>query len=415
MKELYPICNSITGNGVVRTFEIINKLIPLEILSVNSGDNYFNWTVPDEWNINEAFIENNEGEKIVDFNNLNIHVVNYSEPIDVIMDLDELKNKIYTIPKHPDYVPYLTSYYNKDWGFCLSQNQFDKLKPGKYRVFIDSELKKGLLRYGEITIPGKSDNIVLLSTYICHPSMCNDNLSGVTILTEVVKNLIKKQNDLNYTYKCIFIPETIGSIIWLARNQLIFKKIIAGLNLTCLGNKEELTYKKSRIGDSKIDRVAQNILHENSRIIDFYPTGSDERQYCSPGINLPVGTLMRGIPATFPEYHTSADNLEFVDPDYLYDSYENCLKIIMALDQDKKYINNFPMGEPQLGKFNLYRKIGSQKVAASAQNAFKWLLNYSDGKHSLLDVSYKSGIDFFDIVKFAEILADASLLSEFDE
>jgi len=410
MKELFPICRSITGNGVVKTLEIIKKIIPLKIISVSTGEDYYHWTIPNEWNIKDAFIENDEGEKVIDFNDLNLHVVNYSDPINTTLDLDILKKNLYTIPEHPDYVPYLTTYYNRDWGFCLSHNQLKKLKPGKYRAFIDSELKRGLFRYGEITIPGKSDQIVLLSTYICHPSMCNDNLSGITILTEIIKNLIKEQENLNYTYKCLFIPETIGAIVWLAKNEQFFNYIAAGLNLTCLGDQSDLTYKKSRSGNSTIDIISENILPNHSTILDFYPTGSDERQYCSPGINLPVGTIMRGVPAKFPEYHTSADNLEFVKPEYLNESYEYCMKIIKAFDNNKAYMNKYPMGEPQLGKFNLYRKLGGAKIASTTQNAFKWLLNYSDGEHSLVDISNKSKIGFFEILECAKKLEENGLL-----
>ena len=290
MIKLYPICRSITGNGVRETLKIIKKLIPIEIKEIPSGTKVFDWTVPKEWNIKDAYIKNSKGEKIVDFKNSNLHVLNYSLPINKKLRLNELKEHLFTLPEYPDWIPYLTSYYDENWGFCLSHNQYEKLEDDIYEVFIDSTLKDGFLTYGELYLEGKNKEEILLTCYICHPSLCNDNLSGIVLLTFLAKHILtlKKDTALTNSYRFLFIPETIGSIAWLCLNEKKISNIKCGLVVTCVGDSGKFTYKKSRIGNALIDKVVEKVLidsEEAHEIIEFFPTGSDERQFCSPGFN----------------------------------------------------------------------------------------------------------------------------------
>jgi aminopeptidase-like protein len=341
--------------------------------------------------------------------------LNYSIPINKKSSLKELKEHLFTLPEHPDWIPYRTTYFEENWGFCLTQKQYAQLKDDLYEVVIDSTLKEGSLTYGELFLEGEIEDEVLFTCYVCHPSMCNDNLSGVSLLTFLAKYLsgIKRR----YSYRFLFIPETIGAITWLCMNENRVSKIKHGLVATCLGDAGKSTYKKSRQGNAVIDRVAIHVL-ENSyteyNIIDFFPNGSDERQFCSPAFNLPVGSLMRTRYGLFLEYHTSADNLEFVKKEYLYDSFVKYLDIIIILEQNKTYLNLNPKCEPQLGKRGLYSMIGAQKDGNenNEETAFFWVLNLSDGKHSLLDISERSGFKFEIIKKTADILHSNDLLKE---
>jgi len=310
MEELYPICRSITGNGVRQTLEIIKSHIDLDINEIPTGTKVFDWTIPKEWNINDAYVIDPSGKKIIDFKKSNLHILNYSIPIKKKVNLEELKNHLYSLPEQPDIIPYRTSYYQPNWGFCISHNELKKFKNGEYEVFIDSSLEAGKLTYGEFLIKGEVSDEVLISCYVCHPSMCNDNLSGIVLATFLAKYL--KNFKLHYTYRFLFIPETIGSIAWLSINEKSAFKIKYGLVATCVGDPGNFTYKKSRIGNSEIDNIAIHVLKNSGKefkILDFFPLGSDERQFCSPGFNLPVGVLARTIYAQFDEYHTSADNL----------------------------------------------------------------------------------------------------------
>ena len=320
ISELYPICRSITGNGVRQTLSLTRKHIPLKVREVPSGTNAFDWTVPKEWNIKNAYVKNSKGEKIIDFNKSNLHVLNYSVPIKKKVSLKELKEHLFTLPEHPDWIPYRTSYYKEDWGFCLSHNQFLKLKDEEYEVSIDSSLEGGHLTYGEYYIKGTTSDEVLISCHICHPSLCNDNLSGIALTCFLAKYL--RHVPLKYSYRFLFIPGTIGSIVWLYLNEPNVSKIEHGLVASCVGDSGIVTYKKTRQGNTEIDRAVINVLRSSGNdyeIMDFVPYGYDERQYCSPGFNLPVGCLMRTPHGRYPEYHTSADNLDFVQPHYLGD------------------------------------------------------------------------------------------------
>lgn len=409
--ELYPICRSITGDGIRQTLELVGRRIPLRITEVPSGTPVFDWTVPKEWNIRDAFIKNSEGERIVDFQRSNLHVLNYSTPVRGTMPLSELKPHLLSLPEHPEWIPYRTSYYEQKWGFCLSHNQLLSLADGDYDVCIDSMLTDGHLTYGECYLPGSTTDEVLVSCHSCHPSLANDNLSGVSVATALAQLLSGRKN--RYSYRFVFIPGTIGAITWLARNQEAARRIRHGFVVTCLGDMGGFHYKKSRQGDAEIDRAATHVLRhysESPEILEFSPYGYDERQYCSPGFNLAVGCLMRSVFGSFPEYHTSADDLNFIRPLKLAESLRVCAAIIDVIENNRRYCNLNPYCEPQLGKRNLYRSTGGDAIGVEI-SARLWVLNLSDGKHSLLDVAERSGLPFAAINKASELLCDSGLLS----
>ena len=414
--ELFPICRSITGNGVRETLSIIGRHIPLEIHEVPTGTEVFDWTVPKEWNIRDAYIKNSRGEKVVDYRKSNLHVVNYSTPVRIKMPLEDLKKHVFSLPEYPDRIPYRTSYYNESWGFCLAHNDLLRLRDGEYEVCIDSKLEPGHLTYGEYLIKGESDAEVLISTHICHPSLANDNLSGVALATFLARELGGRRS--RYSYRFLFVPGTIGSITWLCRNQGGVDKIKHGLVLVDVGDAGKFTYKKSRRGEAEVDRAVIHVLKHSTSDYDarqFDPYGHDERQYCSPGFNLPVGCFSRTPHGEFPEYHTSADDLTFVRPEYLSESFAMCLSILSVLDDNRRYVNLNPMCEPQLGKRGLYRMIGGPKDGGVQEVALLWTLNFSDGAHSLLDISERSGIKFDVVKKAADALLQHELLGALPE
>lgn len=413
MVELYPICRSITGDGVRKTDKIISKHIPLEMHEIKTGTKVFDWTVPKEWNIKDAYIISPKGKKIVDFKKSNIHVLGYSTPINTTISLDDLKPHLYTMPEIPNTIPYRTSYYNENWGFCLSHEQFLKLEPGEYQVFIDSTLTDGSLTYGEYYLKGKADDEILISCYTCHPSLCNDNLSGVVLTTFLAQCLSKLE--LNYSYRFLFIPETIGAITWLSINKSQIPKIKHGLIATCLGDSGNSIYKKTLHGDDEIDQVVINVLKNSGepyKVIDFFPMGSDERQFCSPGFDLSVGSLMRSPYSFFKEYHTSDDDLNFVQGKYLANTLSKYLSVIYTLENNKKYLSLNPECEPQLGKRGLYTAISGQQYVFDIQNAMIAVLLLSDGNRSLLDISEKSDVKFDLIKKASDLLVKHNLLKE---
>ena len=433
MQELFPICRSITGNGVRKTLERIKKDIPLSKFEIPTGTQVFDWTIPKEWNIVDAYVSDLSGKKIIDFQKSNLHVVNYSIPIKKQISLNELKKHIFSNPEKPDYIPYVTSYYNETWGFCLEHSELIKMKDKKYDVIIESKLENGFLTYGEFFIKGESENEILISTYICHPSMCNDNLSGVVVATALAKYL--KNLKLKYSIRFLFIPETIGAISWLYLNQNKIKNIKHGLVLTCLGDSGHFTYKKSRKGDAEIDETVVKILKESKKkfeVVEFFPWGSDERQFCSPGFNLPVGSLIRTMYDKFPEYHTSGDNLDFMNKNSLKESFEKYFLIISELeknfgikkihvnekrekirsDKESYFLATNPKCEPQLGKYNVYKNFGGQYEESKKElkNAIFWILNYSDGIHSLEDIARKSKLDLDLIKKTSSLLESKKLI-----
>ncbi|HZQ18233.1 MAG TPA: DUF4910 domain-containing protein [Terriglobales bacterium] len=413
--DLYPICRSITGDGIRRTLRMIMGRIPLQISEVPSGTAVFDWVVPKEWNIHDAYIKDMTGKRVVDFERSNLHVLNYSVSIHETMPLGELRHRLHTIPEHPDWIPYRTSYYQEDWGFCLAHNQLLTLEDGDYEVCIDSTLGEGQLTYGECYLPGESEDEVLISCHACHPSLANDNLSGLVVATALAEMLSRRE--LRYSYRFLFIPGTIGAITWLAKNRDHVLHIRHGLVLTGIGDSGSFHYKKTRRGNTEIDQVAAHILRhysESAELLDFSPYGYDERQYCSPGFNLPVGCLMRSVWGTFPEYHTSADNLDFIKPEQLAESLRLCIGIVEALENNRRYRNLQPYCEPQLGKRNLYRATGGETIGTEI-NARLWVLNLSDGEHSLLDIADRSGLPFATISEAAEVLRSSGLLSIISE
>jgi aminopeptidase-like protein len=413
--ELFPICRSITGNGLRQTLRAIKAQIPLELFEVPTGTQVFDWTVPKEWNIQDAYVKNSAGERVIDFQKSNLHVVNYSVPIHQSMPLAELKQHLFTLPNQPDWIPYRTSYYKETWGFCLTQRQLDSLPDGQYEVVIDSTLEDGSLTYGECFLPGESQEEVILSTHCCHPSLANDNLSGIALATHLARHL--QDSPRRYSYRFLFIPGTIGAITWLARNTEKTSRIRHGLVLTGVGDSGNLAYKKTRQGNAEIDRAAAHVLRhsgQDPQILDFSPYGYDERQFCSPGINLTVGRISRTPHGTFPEYHTSADNLNFIHPAKLGESFAACLEILSLLENNRTYLNLSPNCEPQLGKRGLYRMMGGPADAGLSEMAMLWVLNLSDGRYSLLDIAQRSGLAFPAVLRASDLLRNHGLLREVD-
>jgi len=414
-EELFPICRSITGNGVRESLRILQKHIPLTIKEVPTGTAVFDWTIPKEWNIKDAWVKNEQGEKIIDFKNSNLHILNYSIPIHEKMSLGNLKKHLFTLPEQPELIPYRTSYYQENWGFCLPHQELEKLEEGTYEVMIDSTLEAGALTYGELFIPGETEEEVLLSTHICHPSLANDNLSGISLLTFLGQFLRKQKN--NYSYRLIFIPGTIGAITWLAQNENQVHRIKHGIVASLVGDSGDFTWKKSRRGDTEIDRAVTQVLKYSGHayeVIDFFPYGYDERQYCSPGFNLPVGNLGRSRFGEFPEYHTSADNLDFVKSKNLQESFEIYKSVIELLEHNFTYINLQAKGEPQLGKRGLYDAIGGEYDHRKYQMVMLWILNYSDGENDLLSIAEQSGYSFKIILKVQRILEEKGLLERIE-
>jgi aminopeptidase-like protein len=416
IRDLYPICRSITGNGVRQTLGRLREQIPLEIHEVLTGTKVFDWTVPHEWNVRDAWVKNAAGEKIIDFRRSNLHLVNYSVPVRRKMPLTELRNHLHTLPDRTDWIPYRTSYYEESWGFCLSANELAQLEEGEYEVCINSTLEKGSLTYGEYYLPGKRTDEILLSCHACHPSLCNDNLSGVALVAILGEML--KAASLEYSYRFLFIPGTIGSITWLARNEKQAARISHGLVVACVGDSGAFHYKRSRRGNTEIDRAVIRALKSSGddfEVREFSPYGYDERQYCSPGFNLAVGSLTRTPYGAFPQYHTSADNLDFVQPQALARSLEVYLTVLRTLENNACYVNTSPKCEPQLGKRGLYRTLGGLTDAGQLEMAMLWTLNLSEGDHSLLDIAERADLSFDTIHQAAQLLSDHGLLRRSNE
>jgi aminopeptidase-like protein len=412
MARLFPFCRSITGPGLRRSLEILSEIHPIQITEVPSGTPVFDWVVPKEWVIRDAYIKDSSGRRLVDFQQHNLHVVNYSAPVRAKMSLAELQDHLYSLPDQPDLIPYRTSYYNERWGFCLAHRQRQALDPGEtYEVVIDSEFKDGSLSLGEIVLPGASEDEILLSAHSCHPSLCNDNLSGLAIAVHLAAAIAKRPR--RKTYRFLFIPGTIGSLAWLSLNEPRVSRIKAGLVLTGLGDRGGLTYKRSRRGDALIDRAAAHVLQTQGqphKIIDFYPFGYDERQYCSPGFNLGVGRLSRTPHGEYPEYHTSGDDLAFVSPAALEGSYEAITAILDVAENDRCYRSLNPKGEPQLGKRGLYRQVAGQAQIQTDELALLWVMAYADGIHSILDIAELAKLPFARMSAAADRLESVGLL-----
>lgn len=410
--ELYPVCRSITGDGVRATLRRLAEEIPLEIREVPSGTEVFDWTVPEEWNIRAGWIKDPAGNTIVDFADHNLHVLGYSAPIHERVSLADLKPHLFSLPDQPDLIPYRTSYYKKNWGFCLPHRLVESLAEGEYEVFIDSDHKQGSLSYGELVLPGATSEEVLISTHVCHPSLANDNLAGNAVVVELARHLAGIDRRLSYRF--LFIPGTIGSITWLALNEEKTANIKHGLVVTCAGDSGRVTYKETRDGDAPIDRAMRHVLGasgDDHRIAPFHPYGYDERQYSSPGFALAVGGLMRSQHGTFPEYHTSADNLHFIKPDKMADTLDKAVQAIEVLEHNARCLNLKPKCEPRLGKYGLYGGGGGQRTGDFDELALLWVLNQSDGTKDLLGIAEKANMPFRKILTAARVLEAAGLLA----
>jgi aminopeptidase-like protein len=413
-RRLYPLCRSLTGDGVRKTLARLRELIPLELREIPTGTRVLDWTVPKEWNIRDAYVKAPSGERVVDFRESNLHVVGYSVPVRRRLPLAELRDHLHSLPERPNWIPYRTSYWEETWGFCLSHSRLLELDDGEYEVCIDSSLEPGHLTYGELELPGETADEVLISTHVCHPSLANDNLSGIAIATFLARRLAEEPRR-RFTYRFLFLPGIIGPITWLALNEEKLPRIRHGLVLALLGHPGPPTYKRSRRGDAEVDRAAAHVLRhsgDDHDIRDFSPYGYDERQYCSPGFDLPVGRLTRTPHGEFPEYHTSADDLDLVRPECLADSLAKTTAILEVLAGNATYVNESPKGEPQLGRRGLYRSLGGGEARGERELATLWVLNLSDGRHSLLDVAERSGLPFQAIRRSADALLEHRLLSE---
>jgi aminopeptidase-like protein len=413
VERLYPLCRSITGDGVRATLDIVAESIPLIVHEIPTGTRVLDWTVPREWNIRDAYVADPEGRRVIDFTQSNLHVVGYSVPVRTRMSLARLRPHLHTLPDQPDLIPYRTSYYKEAWGFCLSQSTLDSLSDGEYEVVIDSTLEDGSLTYAEHLIPGRTSDEVLVSCHTCHPSLANDNLAAIAVAVELAKRLATSER--HYTYRFLFAPGTIGAITFLARNTGRLDKIKHGLVLACAGDSGSLTYKQSRRGKAEIDQVARLVLESSGRphtIVDFSPYGYDERQFCSPGFNMGVGCLTRTPYGAYPEYHTSGDDPDFVVPDAMADTLQTVWEIFEVLERNRSYVNLSPYGEPQLGNRGLYDALGGRSDTRQAQLAMLWVLNLSDGEHSLVQIAKRAGLPFDVISIAADALRDADLLKE---
>jgi len=412
MRRLFPLCRSLTGSGVRATFDVLGEYVPLERTEIASGTQVFDWTVPDEWNIRDAYVASPDGTRVIDFRRSSLHVVSYSEPVRARMTLDELRERLHTLPDQPDAVPYRTSYYSRTWGFCLSDRQLSTLDPGEYDVVIDSTLEPGHLTYAELVLRGTSEDEVLISTYVCHPSLANDNLSGIAVATMLARELSKRQP--RHTYRIVFAPGTLGPLSWLHKNRDTLQRVKHGLSVSCIGDAGGLTYKRSRRGDSEVDRAVELVLRESGaahRVVEWEPWGGDERQFNSPGFDLPVGCLMRTPHGEFDGYHTSADNLDRVRPESLAEAVQIGLDVVEVLETNRTCVNLSPYGEPQLGRRGLYRSSGGAVKSPDDERALLWVLNLSDGSASLVDVAARSGLPYTVIVRAAERLEQAGLLA----
>jgi aminopeptidase-like protein len=410
--RLFPICRSITGDGVRETLAILRERIPLDVQEVPTGTPVLDWTVPKEWNVRDAYVAAEDGRRLIDFRASNLHLLGYSVPFRGRMPLAQLRERFLTIADQPTLVPYRTSYYEETWGFCLSEAQLRELPEAEYEVCVDTTLADGHLTYGEMLLPGTRDDEVLVYTHTCHPSLANDNLSGIAVATSVAEELARRDRTLSYRF--VFAPGTIGSLTWLARNEERLPRIRHGLVLAGVGDAGAATYKCSRRGNAEIDRVFAHLLRQRddgAEVRDFSPWGYDERQFCSPGFDLPVGRLSRTPHGEYPEYHTSADDLSFVRPESLADSRRLCLDAFDALERNGVYRSLNPKGEPQLGRRGLYGSLGGDPDRTN-ELALLWVLNLSDGRHSLLDVAERSGLAFDAVTRAANTLVDHRVLAE---
>lgn len=400
---LFPVCRSITGHGVRETLRSIDSVVPLKQHEVPTGTAFFDWTIPKEWNIRDAYIADVRGRKLVEFKHSNLHVMGYSTPIQQRVTREELLRHVYTDPKHPRWIPYRNSYYKENWGFCVAHEQLALFTDDEYDVRIDATLADGHLTYGEMVLPGETSREVLISTHVCHPALANDNVSGMVVATKLAEYLRNLRT--RYTYRFLFVPCTIGPIAWLGRNPTVVPRIDHGLVLACVGDGGKFTYVRSRRDNAEIDRALQYVMQSTGtphELRAFAPYGYDQRQYCSPGFNLPMGCLMRTPNGEYPEYHTSGDNLEVLQPRALAESVRAILEVVGVLEDNRTYVAAVQHGEPQLGRRGLYDK--------AQEFGLFWLLNFSDGAHSVLDIAEKSKVPFHKLAAGVRMLEAVDLL-----
>jgi aminopeptidase-like protein len=414
VRALFPFTRSLTGEGVRQTLRAVQQLIPLEIIEVPSGTPVLDWEVPNEWTFRRATISRLDGEVLVDTQVNNLHVVGYSQPFHGVMTRDELAGHVHTLPDRPDSIPYRTGYYSDSWGFCLSERQWQSMNDASYRVDVDSVLAPGHLTYGEFYLPGSEPGEILISVHVCHPSLADDNLSGIAIATALaMREATRGERRLGIRF--LYLPATIGAITWLDRNRDRVESIRHGLVLTCLGDSGPFHYKQSRKG-AIIDQAVAHMLEQAPvahELLPFSPYGYDERQYCSPGFDLPVGCLMRGVHGTFPQYHTSDDNLDFVTPAALEESFAMVVGIVDLLQDNRTFKRVDGRGEPQLGRRGLYRAIAGQSDGGGAtQLDLLWVLNLADGHHTLLDMAVRANVPFVRLAAAARLALDAKLVEE---
>lgn len=406
--RLFPICRSITGEGFRKSLNILCEEVPdIKVYEVPSGTPVFDWVVPKEWNIRGGGIYRCNGEKVIDFEDSNLHIIGYSTPIHDIVSREKLLEHIHTQPDQPDLIPYITSYYKERWGFCMSENQKKTLKDEKYRVEIDSSFKDGSLTYGDLLIPGESEKEILITTYLCHPSMANNELSGPAVIVELMK-YVQQLANRRYSYRFVINPETIGSITYLSRNlETLQKNVVAGFVLSCVGDDRTYSYIESKHGFTLADRVLQNVLrfhYPNYKHYSFLKRGSDERQYNSAGVDLPVCGFCRSKYEEYPEYHTSADNMELISPEGLLGAYEVMEKVINTLENNYHFRMNC-VCEPQLGKRGLYPTI-SQKGTYGAVKTLTNFIAYADGRSDLIDISNIINVPTTELITIKEKLGD---------
>jgi aminopeptidase-like protein len=415
IEELYQIPRSLTGEGVRETLRRVGRHVPFQMFEVPSGTRIYDWVTPNEWNLRDAWLADVGGERIVELKESPLHVLGYSVPIRARIPVEELRRHAFALPEHPDWIPYRTSYYGETWGLCLTQKQLNALTDSEYDVCIDASLEPGHLTYAEFVVEGETESEVLFSANICHPAQCNDGLSGLALVTMLAKHL--RPRNLKYSYRFLLSPGTLGPLSWLAAREARLSRIRNGLVVTCVGDRGQMTYKQTPRGDAEIDRAVANVLEssgDDHELRSFVPWGGDERQFCSPGFDLPVGVLTRTPPGEFPEYHTSADDLACVSAAKLADSFQKYVAVIEVLETNATYVNRSPKGEPQLGRRSLYRTVSGGPAADSTidERALLWVLNLSDGSRSLLDIAERARLPFPRIRGAASALLRHGLLEE---